>query len=76
VLLLLLLLLLLMCSLESEREALAPHVAHWQTVQQQEAQLLSSRLQLLQDHQDHGTKLMQRRQQQVRLICSFTCICS
>jgi hypothetical protein len=60
-----LLLLLLLCSLETEREALAPQVAHWQAVQQQEAQLLSSRLQLLQDQQEHGIKLMQRQQQQV-----------
>ncbi|KAF6256891.1 RecF/RecN/SMC N terminal domain-containing protein [Scenedesmus sp. NREL 46B-D3] len=54
-------------SLESEREALTPHVAHWQAVQQQEAQLLSSRLQLLQDLQEHGNTLIQRQQQQVKM---------
>jgi hypothetical protein len=60
-------------SLESEREALAPHVAHWQAVQQQEAQLLDSRLQLLQDQQEHGSKLMQRQQQQVRQVGACYC---
>lgn len=52
-------------SLEAEREQLAPHVAQWQKVQQMETEFNSTKLQLLQDQQQHGSKLINYQQDQV-----------
>lgn len=56
--------------LEDERELLAPAVAHWQQVQQLEAAVSTARLQLLQEQQEHGSKLIKLQGQQAS--CTHT----
>lgn len=54
-------------SLETERDQLAPHVAHWQKVQQMEAEFSTAKMKLLQDQQKHGSRLITYQQDQVGL---------
>jgi hypothetical protein len=51
--------------LERVREVLAPAVAHWQQVQELEARVSETKLQLLTDQQEHGGQLLQLLHQQV-----------
>jgi hypothetical protein len=53
--------------LVDEREVLAPAVAHWQEVQQLEAAVDASKLQLLSDQQEHGNRLIRAQELQVCL---------
>lgn len=51
--------------LVDEREVLAPAVAHWQEVQLLEAAVAASKLQLLSDQQEHGSRLLKAQALQV-----------
>lgn len=53
------------------REVLAPAVAHWQQVQQMEAELGTTKLQLLTDQQEHSSKLIRLQQHQVGRLSVF-----